>query len=195
MLKLISNIDSKKALYECECGKIISLWKSNVSSGHTKSCGCLRAKASRERLVTHGHKSGGKRTKTYAAWCNMKGRCNNPARPDTKNYWGRGIKYCPEWEVFENFLADMGEAPIKGTLDRTDNSKGYSKDNCRWVTMKVQSTNKRNNVFYTWDGKTMTLADWSRETGIERSTLHLRIKRGVPLNLAFTVKGYLKINR
>lgn len=145
--------------------------------------------------MKHGQRSGelyrGKRPRGYAAWVNMRQRCVNPKRSDFENYGGRGIKVCARWDDFLTFLADMG-APSPGTtLDRIDNMRDYSPENCRWVTRAVQNLNKRSNVRYTLDGKCQTLSEWSRETGIGRVTMLKRIQRGVPLELALTVKGYL----
>ncbi len=145
----------------------------------------------------HGQRSGehydGKRPKAYAAWVNMRQRCTNPKLKDFKNYGMRGITYCREWEKFETFYADMGEPEAGMTLDREDNNGDYTKDNCRWVSRAIQNLNKRNCVRYELDGKSQTLAEWSRETGIGRITLLKRIQRGVPLELALTVSGFLKM--
>lgn len=122
----------------------------------------------------------------------MKARCNNANRADSKNYFGRGISYCASWESFENFLADMGNAPERLSLDRIDNSKGYSKNNCRWATSAQQNLNKRNCVRYEFNGENLTLAEWSRKTGIKRLTLMHRIKRGVPLSIALTETRNMK---
>jgi hypothetical protein len=89
----------------------------------------------------------------------------------------------------------LGEPADGMSLDRIDNEKGYSKDNCRWVGRAVQNLNKRNNVRYDYEGKSKTLSEWSRELGIGRVTLLKRLQRGVPVSLAFETKGYLGINR
>ena len=89
----------------------------------------------------HGHWINGKPSKTYSSWRAMKYRCSN-----SKNiyYKQMGITVCERWlNSFDNFLEDMGERPDGCTLDRIDNTKGYSPDNCRWSTIKVQNNNKR----------------------------------------------------
>lgn len=85
----------------------------------------------------------GTHKKTYDAWVRMHQRCNNPMATQYKDYGGRGIKVCASWKVYENFLADMGEAPEGHSLDRINNNKGYCKENCRWATAKQQAQNRR----------------------------------------------------
>jgi len=88
-------------------------------------------------------KHGMYRTLTYATWQDMKKRCKphngGYLRPKNKHY--RGVIYCPHWEKFECFLSDMGVKPEGYFLDRIDNSKGYYKDNCRWVTPSQSAAN------------------------------------------------------
>jgi hypothetical protein len=138
----------------------------------------------------HGQRSGslyrGKRPQGYAAWVNMRQRCTNRRSPDFKNYGGRGITYCRRWETFEAFIGDMGVPQPRMTLDRIDNSKDYSPENCRWVSRAVQNLNKRNVVRYRFNGESKSLAEWSRETGIGRVTILKRLQRGWPVARALT---------
>lgn len=80
--------------------------------------------------------------RTYNAWYSMRERCTNTKRWDYKYYGGRGIIYTSKWEVFEEFLADMGLCSQGLSLDRIDNDLGYNKDNRRWATSSEQALNR-----------------------------------------------------
>lgn len=109
-------------------------------------------------------------TPTYKSWSEMKYRCGNKKRKDYVD-----ISYCIEWEKFENFLADMNERPVGKTLDRFPNNNGnYCKENCRWATPKEQANNRSNARLFEYNGKKLTLTDWSKKLGIKRSTLSQR---------------------
>lgn len=138
-------------------------------------------------LRTHGHKSGGKRSKAYIVWVNLKARCDNSRDPGYKNYGGRGIGYESRWATFSEFLADMGEPPSGMFLDRIDNDGDYCRENCRWATRQEQNLNKRNIKRYEFRGKTQTLGQWASELGIKRLTLRYRLQHGVPIEDAFTL--------
>ena len=128
----------------------------------------------------------------YSSWSAMKLRCNNDRHPSYARYGGRGISYDPSWEDFAAFLADMGHKPDpKMELERVDNGKGYSKDNCRWATRKEQTRNrggKRATRLYTFDGKTMCIADWAKYVGISPQSMQKRLNKGWPLEKAFSPK-------
>jgi phage shock protein PspC (stress-responsive transcriptional regulator) len=81
-------------------------------------------------------------TKIYMCWNNMKKRCQNKK---SKRYGMRGVTVSEDWEKFENFYSDMGDIPFIGAqIDRIDNSLGYSKENCRWTTRKMNTLNRSN---------------------------------------------------
>ena len=106
-------------------------------------------------------------------------RCTNPKSKAYENYGKRGIKVCERWLNVENFIQDMYPSYINGlTIDRIDNNKGYSKDNCRWANESVQRRNQRKSIMYEADGKRMLLIDWAVHINIPYNTLIQRMRRG-----------------
>lgn len=114
----------------------------------------------------------------------MKGRCYNPKNKDYENYGGRGIKICDSWlnekdGVINFYKWAMGNGySEKLTIDRIDVNGNYCPENCRWVSIKEQSNNKRQNFIIEFDGKKLTAKQWSEITGISDVTLRQRIKLG-----------------
>jgi hypothetical protein len=127
-------------LCQCSCGTITVVFAHNLKSGNTQSCGCLHNEMAAKACSKHGYYG----TPTYKSWESMKARCQNPNIPDWKNYGEKGIRFCKRWEVFENFLADMGERPSGTSLDRYPNKTGnYEPNNCRWATASQQNKNRQ----------------------------------------------------
>lgn len=120
-------------------------------------------------------------TKLHRTWTNMKQRCCNLQNPNFKDYGGRGITVCDEWKndfkAFYDWSISHGYSDDL-TIDRIDNDKGYSPDNCRWATMKEQTNNKRCNIFVNVNGKEMSLKEFAKESGIKYTTLYMRYKKG-----------------
>lgn len=116
-------------------------------------------------------------TKAYGVWAAMKSRCNNPNNPAYADYGARGIKVCAAWEKFSVFHKDMGDPPDGYTIERADNSLGYSPTNCLWATRKAQSINKRGNVLLTMDGETHPLSVWAERYGLKYATVHQRVTK------------------
>lgn len=148
-------------LCKCECGSTKLIRGFDLKNGKTKSCGCGMGKC------THGkHK-----TKTYRTWAMMKDRCSNPNSPNYARYGGRGITVCKRWETFENFLEDMGEAPKGLSIDRIDNNKGYSKENCRWATKEQQVYNTSRTTRLKLNNETLLIADVAKRIGVSQATI------------------------
>jgi hypothetical protein len=115
----------------------------------------------------------------YATWCNMKARCNNQNHPQHKDYGGRGISYCKEWEEFPRFLADVGEKPFDtATLDRIDNDGDYKPSNVRWADRKTQRVNSRQIRNIEIDGETKLVTEWCEQYKISIGAFHRRLNKG-----------------
>lgn len=179
----------KRIVWECkcDCGNVSYVESSSLRTGHTSSCGCVGKEILRNRNrenSTHGMSG----TRIYNIWYAMIQRCYRQTHKHYEDYGGRGITICQEWlgeHGFENFAkwahstgydenAERGEC----TLDRIDNNKGYSSDNCRWITDEQQKNNTRKNVFLTHNGETKTVAQWAKEKNVNRNLIYGRIKRG-----------------
>lgn len=164
-------------LCRCDCGQSKTVLGEHLKKGRTKSCGCAKSESSSKRFKKHG----GRNSKLYRIWSNMKDRCNNPDCKAYRDYGGRGIKVCEEWT--DDFSAFQKWALANGykeglTIDRKDNDKGYSPDNCRWTDRKIQGNNKRNCRYITYKGQRKTVAEWSEITGIPHETLLYRLNHG-----------------
>ena len=164
----------KYALCKCACGTIRRVKLMNVRNGKSKSCGCFRHVATR----IHGMAIEGHITPTYHSWDAMIQRCHNPKSKFYSYYGGRGIRVCECWRTsFLKFLEDMGERPVGNyTLERTNNSLGYFKDNCIWSTRAQQMRNTRRTVLITAFGKTQCRKDWAIELNISSPCIKYRME-------------------
>lgn len=158
----------------CDCGTVRPVQLGNLVSGHSPSCGCATA----ERIGTLNLQHGRSHTPIYNIWLTMRARCENPNNEDFARYGARGIRVCERWQMFENFLADMGERPRGLTLDRIDNSGNYEPGNCRWASRTVQANNMRSmDPISLPDGTRISLSMACRMIGVERTTLRKRARR------------------
>ena len=170
---------------KCDCGKEKIVTGSNLRKGITKSCGCYAKEQTGKINRTHGLK----KSKLYVRWRDMKLRCNNPNDSHYKDYGGRGITVCNEW--LHDFKAFYDWSISNGfdenlSLDRIDVNGNYEPLNCRWITMKEQQNNRRNNHWITYNGETHTMMQWSEITGINFHTIKGRLKMGWTIERAFT---------
>lgn len=120
-------------------------------------------------------------TRLYRIWTRMKQRCNCPQNPKYKDYGGRGISVCDEWN--NSFIAFMEWANDNGyddtlTIDRINYNRDYCPENCRWISNDEQQLNKRNNRLLEYNGEKHCIAEWSRITGLSYQTIYSRISNG-----------------
>ena len=157
---------------KCECGNVTDVTTSNLSTGHTTSCGCTAIQKAKERRIYPKEY-----TKEYQTWRSMKQRALNPKGKNQQ--WYSDIPICQEWvDSFDAFLNDMGTKPTpQHTIERVDNSKGYEPSNCIWALPKVQANNRKTNRIITFDGVTQTLQQWADQTGIAYTTIAARIDK------------------
>ena len=168
----------------CECGNFRIVNGANLRKLLAKSCGCKTVSATLTHDLT--------KTREYKTLMGMIGRCNNPDNPRYPYYGGRGIKVCDRWlSSPEAFVEDMGLKPTPfHSIERNDNEKGYSPDNCRWATKKEQARNRRTSVFHTAHGKSMTLPEWSEYLGVKLVTLQKRMQAGFTPEKVFSAENY-----
>lgn len=125
-------------------------------------------------------------TKTYRTWDSMIQRCFNPKDARYADWGGRGITVCRDWLVFDGFYKDMGEKPHGCSIDRINNNGNYEPSNCRWVTNKEQSNNRRSNIVIDLDGESKTLMQWCEKFGVKYSKAYFQYKKGVPATAIFS---------
>lgn len=187
VLERSSNQSGKDTVWlcKCECGNYAEVTAGHLKDGHTKSCGCLAKEKGLERIkfAPKSVKHGMTNTRLYRIYKKMYRRCYCPKTKWYENYGGRGITICPEWlgehgfEKFAKWALSNGYADNL-TIDRKDNNKGYSPDNCRWATAKEQANNTRSTIFLTYNGETKPASEWSEITGIPQDTLTYRKRHG-----------------
>ena len=183
----VARHDPRRGAYfmtcRCDCGETRDVREDCLTTGNTRSCGCLQPETAKANA-----KHGMWRSRTYHIWRGMKRRCAPGYKGKKAHlYAGKGIKVCRRWaDSFEAFLEDMGEAPEGLTIEREDGNKGYEPGNCRWATPREQANNTSRNRLISYLGKAQTVAQWADETGIPRNTLLYRLRRGWTIERALT---------
>ena len=173
---------------KCDCGNITYCNTSNLRSGTSTSCGCLRHEKSISANTTHGYS----KEHLYYKWCDLKSRCYNHHVKSYKNYGGRGIKMCDEWKNDYLFFRDwaFNNGYKEGlTIDRIDVNGNYEPSNCRWITMEEQAKNKRNTVYVEWNGQKYRLKELAKELGETYGNIKTRYYRGTLTDYLNNLKG------
>jgi len=171
-------LSRKRWVCLCVCGTLREVFEHTLRQGRSFSCGCSRGARITAAKSTHGEAAQRTRTKEYRIWANMMTRCTNPANVAFRDYGARGITVCAAWHTYENFLRDMGRCPSGMSLDREDNDGPYTKENCRWVPLKVQMNNTRRTRRLSYAGKTQSLQQWANELGVPRQRVQHRLRLG-----------------
>lgn len=175
----------------CDCGNEVvrcaSYLRRCINFNTDCNCGCVCY----GRKPTHGCTN----TRLYNIWDGIKERCRDKSQ---KNYGGRGISICKEWE--EDFLVFKKWALENGykddlTIDRIDNDGNYEPYNCRWTTMKEQSKNKRNSVNYFYNGKYYNAKELGEFASITSTAFVKRIKKGMSVKEAVETPKNLNYDR
>jgi len=164
-------------LCKCNCGNKKIIRGSHLTSGNTKSCGCLMkyniTRRNKENAI-HGKSN----TRLYTIYAGMKARCLKPNTNSYENYGEKGITICNEW--LNDFMCFYNWAINNGykenlSLERIDNNQGYEPSNCKWIEKKLQSRNIKSNKMISFRGKTLCMAEWAEQLGINYNTLNSRL--------------------
>jgi hypothetical protein len=167
-----------------ECGNKKEVETYCLTSGGTRSCGCLSNEVKSKRFTKHGKRH----TRSYHIWLCMIQRCQNKNNPNYKDYGARGINVCEKWHKFEGFYEDMGEPEEKMTIHRIDNDKGYFLENCKWATRKEQANAKRTNRILEYNNEKLTVSQWADKLQINSRVILSRLRRKWTVEKALTEK-------
>lgn len=161
-IKLIG-YKNRNQLYLCKCnycGALVTVYASHYYRGDNV-CKCKKIS------VKYPH--------LYGVWINIKSRCNNPNVPNYKDYGARGVTVCDKWShSFENFLKWSIAHGYRDdlTIDRIDVNGNYEPSNCRWIVRAEQNRNKRNNIYFLYNGSKYCMKEISRLIGINYKTIY-----------------------
>lgn len=161
---------------KCDCGNEVIAVGYRLTSGKTRSCGCLNKEITIATSTTHGLSH----EKLYFVWKAMIARCENSKNPRYKDYGGRGVKVYSEWHDVQKFIEWANVSGYKEGLeiDRIDNDGNYEPNNCRWATRETQTRNTRRNINVLINGEIKTLTEWAKQYNLKVNTVQYRYYRG-----------------
>jgi hypothetical protein len=166
-------------LCKCDCGNMVVASYTNLKAGNVRSCGCLKKDCGKGILSNESQNQD--KLRLHMSWRSMKNRCSANSGRYYKNYKLRGISVCEEWKkdfnAFYEWAINNGYYPTL-SIDRIDGTKGYSPDNCRWATAKMQANNIKTNVIITYNGESHTIPEWSQITNIPSYVIRNRRNYG-----------------
>lgn len=156
----------------CRCGSEVVKTSKYLSSKTNidKSCGCARTEWLTRRNKSNATQGGLSHSRIYKIWSQMKQRCSNKNHVYYHRYGGRGITVCERWQDFQNFLEDMGKPKEGQSLDRINNDKGYSPENCKWSTKKEQAGNRLNSRLYEFEKEQLCASEIARRITVNINT-------------------------
>lgn len=175
------------AVFRCKCGKPFLCQMSDVTSGKTRSCGCVRRNVTAERNKTHGKAH----SKVYHVWHNMMRRCHDQTNKRFKDWGGRGITVAAQWQSFKAFHKAVGDVPFAGAqIDRIENSRGYEPGNVRWSTNTENNRNTRRTRWVMFAGQKMAVSEAAQRIGISRHQLRHQLNRMAPELNAYKITEF-----
>jgi hypothetical protein len=154
----------------CECGLASVAYATNLRSGYTTSCGCLRTEL-------HSTQGGGSNNAAYKNWESMVARCHNIKHDQYEKYGAIGVHVHLPWRYdFQAFLRYIGPKPtVNHTIDRIENALGYIPGNVRWATHIEQKANRSNTAKVMWNGELQTLAILAHEHNLPPQNVYARV--------------------
>lgn len=190
-----------KFLCRCSCGVVKVIEKCSLTSGRTKSCGCLASESASKRQKTHGLSL----DPLYKVYSGMMGRCYDTNRKSHKIYGAAGVTVCDEWKnditAFVKWAKENGwRHGLHLDKDKIAMEKGltpnlYSPERCSFLTPTENCNFLKKNIRISYNNETHTLAEWARITGIKYPTLQYRLNNGFQIDLLFSNKNYTNLWR
>jgi hypothetical protein len=194
VLEIYKQSKYTKVKFKCHCGNIGNTEVNNIIRNKVKSCGCIKRKLAAERFQTHGYF----KKWWYTCYYSMIHRCHFETNTNYKNYGGREIRVCDDWNYlindmalfnFDKWITDNNfEFDKNITIERIDVNKGYCPENCTFIPKKEQTKNRRNTRMFTIDQETKSLIDWLKDERcmVKGPALCGRLERGWSFEKALT---------